>query len=98
LKPISQHHEPRFALARWFNRTFDSSTNKYVSSIAYLLKRPMRVMLVFALIIGGVAYFFNRLPSSFIPQEDQGVLLTIIQTPTGSAVENTDAVLKKVEN
>lgn len=98
LKPISQHHEPRFAIARWFNRTFDASTNKYAASIAFLLKRPMRVMLIFALIIGGVAYFFNRLPSSFLPQEDQGVLLTIIQTPTGTSIDTTDEVVKKVEN
>jgi multidrug efflux pump len=98
LKPIKEHHEPKFALARWFNRMFDSSTNKYVASIGYLLKRPLRVMIVFALIIGAVAYFFNRLPSSFLPQEDQGVLLTIIQTPTGSAVDRTDEIVKKVEN
>lgn len=98
LKPIQQHHEPRFAAARWFNRVFDASTNKYVSSIGGLLKRPIRVMLVFALIIAGVAYFFARLPSSFLPQEDQGVLLTIIQTPVGSTIDNTDEVVKKVEN
>lgn len=98
LKPVKAGHEPKFAPARWFNRTFGATTNKYVSTIGYLLKRPLRVFVIFAVIVGGVAYFFNRLPSSFIPQEDQGVLLTIIQTPVGSSIDNTDAVVKKVEN
>jgi multidrug efflux pump len=98
LKPIKQHHEPRFAIARWFNRKFEASTNGYVATIGGLLKRPIRVMMVFALIIAGVAYLFARLPESFLPQEDQGVLLTIIQTPVGSTSDNTDEVVKKVEN
>ncbi|MGO8655459.1 efflux RND transporter permease subunit, partial [Rhizobium ruizarguesonis] len=62
-----------------------------------LLKRPIRVMLVFLLVGAGCAYLFTRLPSSFLPQEDQGVLLTIVTTPPGSTTQQTQAVVEKVE-
>lgn len=96
LKPIDHHKKGR-GVGAWFNRGFDRSTRGYVGSIGYLLKRPLRVMLLFVLIIAGCAWFFTRLPSSFLPQEDQGVLLTIIQTPAGSTTARTDAVVKQVE-
>ncbi|TCL69867.1 efflux RND transporter permease subunit [Rhizobium sp. BK251] len=95
LKPVEQHRKNR--LADWFNRNFERSTKGYVRSIAYLLKRPLRVMIVFLLVGGGCAYMFNKLPSSFLPQEDQGVLLTIITTPPGSTTQQTQAVVEKVE-
>ena len=96
LKPID-HHKKRRGIGAWFNRGFDRSTRGYVSTVGYLLKRPLRVFLVFALVIAGCAWLFTRLPSSFLPQEDQGVLLTIVQTPTGSTRARTDEVVKKVE-
>jgi multidrug efflux pump len=54
-------------------------------------------MLVFLLVGAGCAYLFTRLPSSFLPQEDQGVLLTIVTTPPGSTTQQTQAVVEKVE-
>jgi len=96
LKPIDHHKKGR-GVGAWFNRGFDRSTRGYVGSIGYLLKRPLRVMLLFVLVIAGCAWFFTRLPSSFLPEEDQGVLLTIIQTPAGSTTARTDAVVKQVE-
>lgn len=96
LKPIN-HDKKQSGPAAWFNRNFTRTTNGYVSSIGYLLKRPFRILLLFVLVIGGCAWFFTRLPSSFLPQEDQGVLLTIVQTPTGSTIERTNEVIKQVE-
>ncbi|MBX4968404.1 efflux RND transporter permease subunit [Rhizobium binae] len=96
LKPVSEHRKHR--AGDWFNRNFTRSTNGYVRTIGYLLKRPIRVMLVFLLIGAGCAYLFTRLPSSFLPQEDQGVLLTIVTTPPGSTTQQTQAVVEKVEN
>lgn len=95
LKPVNEHKKHR--VGDWFNRNFTRSTNGYVSTIGYLLKRPIRVMLVFLLVGVGCAYLFNRLPSSFLPQEDQGVLLTIVTTPPGSTTQQTQAVVEKVE-
>ncbi|WP_105404361.1 efflux RND transporter permease subunit [Neorhizobium sp. T7_12] len=96
LKPID-HHKKRRGIGALFNRGFERSTSGYVSTIGYLLKRPFRVMLVFLLVIGGCAWLFTRLPNSFLPQEDQGVLLTIIQTPVGATTPRTDEAVKKVE-
>lgn len=96
LKPAG-HGEKR-GIAGWFNRNFERTTNGYTSSVGYLLKRPVRVMILFAIVIGGVAWSFNKLPSSFLPQEDQGVLLTIIQLPNGASQARTEEVIKKIEN
>lgn len=97
LKPINHHGEKR-GIAGWFNRGFDRTTNGYVSSIGYLLKRPLRVMLMFAIIIGGCGWMFLRLPSAFLPQEDQGVLLTIVQLPNGATQTRTQEVIKSIED
>ncbi|MBB5277383.1 multidrug efflux pump [Rhizobium rosettiformans] len=97
LKPID-HHKQKRGLGGWFNRNFDSATGGYVSSIGYLLKRPLRVMLMFAIVIGGMSWLFLRLPSSFLPQEDQGVLMTIVQLPNGATVTRTEEIIKKIED
>ncbi len=97
LKPIDHTKESRGPGA-WFNRNFDRTTTGYVSSIGYLLKRPLRVMLMFVLVIGGCAWIFMRMPSSFLPQEDQGVLMTIIQLPNGATTARTEEVIKKIED
>ncbi len=97
LKPID-HHKAKRGPAAWFNRNFDRATGGYVSSIGYLLKRPLRVMLMFAVVIGSMSWFFLRLPSSFLPQEDQGVLMTIVQLPNGSTVTRTEEIIKKIED
>jgi multidrug efflux pump len=97
LKPVN-HHAPKRGPAAWFNRNFDRTTNGYTSTIGYLLKRPLRVMLMFSLIVAGCGWLFLRMPSSFLPQEDQGVLLTIIQLPNGATTARTEAVIEKIEN
>ncbi|TPP05391.1 efflux RND transporter permease subunit [Rhizobium glycinendophyticum] len=97
LKPVD-HHKAKWGPAAWFNRNFDRATGGYVSSIAYLLKRPLRVLLMFALVIGGMSWFFLRLPTSFLPQEDQGVLMTIVQLPNGAASTRTGEIIHKIED
>ncbi len=96
LKPID-HHKKQRGIGAWFNRNFDRATNGYVGSVGYLLKRPLRMVVMFAIVVGGCAFLFARLPSSFLPQEDQGVLMTIIQTPVGATTERTEAVVKQIE-
>ncbi|MEB2845110.1 efflux RND transporter permease subunit [Rhizobiales bacterium RZME27] len=96
LKPVD-HHKKQRGIGAWFNRNFDRATNGYVGSVGYLLKRPLRMVVMFALVVAGCAFLFARMPSSFLPQEDQGVLMTIIQTPVGATTERTEAVVKQVE-
>jgi multidrug efflux pump len=97
LKPVD-HHKQKGGLGGWFNRNFDRATGGYVASIAYLLKRPLRVMLMFAIVIGSMSWFFLRLPSSFLPEEDQGVLMTIVQLPNGATATRTEEIIKKIED
>ncbi|MDO1584830.1 efflux RND transporter permease subunit [Rhizobium oryzicola] len=97
LKPID-HHKKAKGIGALFNRGFDKTTHGYVGTVGYLLNRPLRVMLVFAVVVAGCGWFFIRLPSSFLPQEDQGVLLTIIQLPNGATSAQTAEVIKKVES
>ena len=97
LKPVN-HEKKNKGIGAWFNRGFDKTTNGYVGSIGYLLKRPLRVMLLFALIVGGCGLLFSRLPSSFLPQEDQGVLMVLVQTPNGSTTARTEEVVKQIES
>jgi len=91
----AQHQRGFFA---WFNRVFDRSTNRYEKGVGYLLKRSTRVMLIYLIMVAGVGYFALRLPTSFLPQEDQGYFITIVQLPAGATRERTMHVLRGMEN
>lgn len=96
LKPIDDHG-PRKGVFGWFNRNFERTTNGYRSGIGGMIARPARFLLVFLLITGGMAYLFARLPSSFLPEEDQGILLTSVQLPVGATQDRTLRVLDEVQ-
>ncbi|GHB30031.1 multidrug efflux RND transporter permease subunit [Pseudovibrio japonicus] len=96
LKP--RKHGGGIAPARWFNRNMDKITKGYASSVARLVRRPFR-MLVLLVAIGGTAFMlYERLPSSFLPNEDQGVLMVLVETPNGTTVTQTEALVKSVED
>lgn len=93
LKPVSaEHHENKGGFFGWFNTTFDHSVNHYTNSVGKILGSTGRYLLIYALIVAGMVVLFLRLPSSFLPEEDQGVFLTMIQLPAGATL---DAVQKK---
>ncbi len=93
LKPTSaEHHENKGGFFGWFNTTFDHSVNHYTNSVGKILGSTGRYLLIYALIVAGMVVLFLRLPSSFLPEEDQGVFLTMIQLPAGATL---DAVQKK---
>lgn len=89
-------HQPKGGFFGWFNRSFERTNNKYQRGVAGMLKRPARSMLVYAAIVMVMAVMFIRLPTSFLPEEDQGIFLTMVQLPSGASIERTDAVLAKV--
>ncbi len=95
LKPGS--HAPKKGLFGWFNRGFDRGTNGYVRGVAGIIRRPLPFLALFLLMIGGVYLLFVRLPSSFLPEEDQGVLMTMITLPQGATQARTVEVVKQVE-
>ena len=81
----------------WFNRTFDRGNRKYQGIVGSIINRSGRSLIVYALIVGLMAFVFMRLPTSFLPEEDQGVLFTQIQLPTGATQERTLKTIEKVE-
>jgi HAE1 family hydrophobic/amphiphilic exporter-1 len=96
LKPIPKGHEPAdnaiFLLRpffRWFDRVFFSSRNLYVRWVGHALSRKLRYLIVFALIVGAMGYLFQRMPTAYLPDEDQGILLVQAILPSGSTVEQT---------
>ena len=92
-----KHGEGGIAPARWFNRNLDRVNTGYVAAVTRLVKRPLRMLLVLVAIGFGVMTLFDRLPGSFLPDEDQGVALAIIQGPDGSTTQQTEALVEKVE-
>ena len=83
---------------RWFNKTFDRATAKYEKGVRSTAHRWGRSMIVFLLIAVGMALLFVRLPTGFLPDEDQGSIITLVQGPSGATTERTDAGLALVRN
>ena len=100
LKPIAKgdHGEDKKGFFGWFNRMFDKSTDHYTNSVGNILRSTGRYLLLYILIVVGMAYLFVRLPSSFLPDEDQGVLLTMAQLPAGATQERTQKVLDEISH
>ena len=80
----------------WFNRVFERNTDRYASSISKILRNPKRNFVIYALLLLGVVAMFRNLPSAFLPDEDQGLLIVQIQTPPNSSAERTQTVIDKV--
>ncbi|KAB7627169.1 efflux RND transporter permease subunit [Alkalilimnicola sp. S0819] len=98
LKPVQAGHQyAKSGFFGWFNRGFSRLTRRYQGSIAYMLRRSGRFMVVYLLILVAAGLLFSRLPESFVPAEDQGYLITNIQLPAGASAIRTEAVLKEVE-
>jgi len=99
LKPVEAgHHHEKTGFFGWFNRLFTRASSGYQGIVARVLKRTGRYLIVFGLIVVAVVVLFKRLPSSFLPDEDQGYTITVVQLPTGAVQERTLGVLKQIED
>lgn len=97
LKPLSgKNHGKDKGFFGWFNRKFDQSSHHYTNSVANILNNPGRYLLIYGLIVVGMAVLFLRLPTSFLPEEDQGVFMTMVQLPAGATQARTQQVLDQV--
>lgn len=81
-----------------FNIWFDRVTNRYQGGVAGMISKPKRYLLIFLVGVGLIAYMFWRLPSGFLPDEDQGILFAQVTLPTGATFERTREVLTQVDN
>ncbi|MGP6470917.1 multidrug efflux RND transporter permease subunit AcrB [Rahnella aceris] len=97
LKPVAkgEHHEKK-GFFGWFNKKFEQSTHHYTDSVGNILRSTGRYLVIYLLIVVGMAFLFIRLPTSFLPEEDQGVFLTMAQLPAGATQERTQKVLDEV--
>ncbi|ASF16300.1 efflux RND transporter permease subunit [Shewanella sp. FDAARGOS_354] len=99
LKPLKKGHgHIETGFFGWFNRGFDRLTNRYESSVAGIVKRGFRVMMIYAALVVAVGWIFMRMPTAFLPDEDQGILFTQAILPTNSTQESTMKVLEKVSD
>jgi HAE1 family hydrophobic/amphiphilic exporter-1/multidrug efflux pump len=96
LKPKG-HTKARGPFA-WFNTGFGATLAGYAASVGWIVRRPFRMGIVYIAIIAATVFLFLRTPGGFLPEEDQGILFTLIQTPTGATAERTQAVLEQAEN
>ena len=98
LKPVAAgHHEERKGFFGWFNKRFARTAKGYEGWVARLLRRSGRMMVIYAVLIAVVALLFMRLPTGFLPQEDQGNLIVNVQLPPGATQERTRNVMQEVE-
>ncbi len=97
LRPIDADHHEKRGFFGWFNRAFLRLTGRYRNAVAGILARPVRWMLVYALVIGVVALLFVRLPQAFLPEEDQGDFMIMVMQPEGTPMAETMANVADVE-
>ena len=91
------HHVEKRGFFGWFNRFFKRRTQHYESVLAGMLRRTGRYLVIYGVIIAVVGWVYLRLPTSFLPAEDQGTMLVNVQLPPGATQERTLAVMRQVE-
>ena len=105
LKPVPKGHEPAEGgisllrpFFRWFDNVFFRIRDMYVRLVGHSLNRKVRYVFVYVLIVAGMGFLFLQLRTSYLPDEDQGVLLCQVTLPVGSTLEQTEAVMEKVRD
>ena len=98
LKPARPGHAPRRGFFGWFNRTFERSATGYQRVVGRMLVTTGRYLVVYALIAVAMGVLFVRLPTAYLPDEDQGILFAQIQLPAGATLERTQKVIRQVEH
>ncbi|AQT59220.1 efflux RND transporter permease subunit [Cellvibrio sp. PSBB023] len=97
LKPVSHDHYEKGGFFGWFNRNFNRATNGYQRSVGGMLGKTRRYMLIYGAIVIALGVLFMRLPSSFLPDEDQGIMFTQMTLPVGATKERSMVVMDQVE-
>jgi multidrug efflux pump len=99
LKPVERGHGlAKKGFFGWFNRLFDRGTRAYETTLQHVLRRAGRYAVIYLVIVAAMAYIMQRLPKSFLPEEDQGRMFALVTLPPGSTISNTEKVLDKVRN
>jgi len=98
LKPVEAGHgHAKGGFFGWFNRTFHAGTLAYRSGVGGILRRPIRSLMVYAALVAALGWGYVRMPTSFLPVEDQGFVLVDAQTPPESSAGRTTDVVRRIE-
>ncbi len=99
IKPVKkgEHHGHR-GFFRWFNRTFDEGSRRYQGLVGRIVRRPGRYLVIYAVLASLMALLFFRLPTAYLPEEDQGTLMLLVQGPVNASLERTEQVLAQVRD
>ncbi len=97
LRPKTESHGPLRKFFDWFNRSFERATNTYVSWCGVLIRKSAIALLLLAVFGVAAVFFSNRVPSSFLPDEDQGYFFVNLQLPNAASLQRTDEVAKRIE-
>jgi hydrophobe/amphiphile efflux-1 (HAE1) family protein len=105
LKPVPKGHEPSdnaiFFLRpffKQFDRIFYGARDLYLRLVGHVLAKKLRYLFLFLLIVGAMGYLFQRMPTSYLPNEDQGIMLVQAMLPSGSTLEQTEKIMNKVRD
>jgi len=99
LKPIVKgDHDATSGFFGWFNRKFDRLGDRYQGLTSRLVGKTGRMMLIYLILVAALGYVYMRLPSAFVPSEDQGYMVCSVQLPPGATYPRTLAQVKKIEN
>jgi len=97
LKPIAKgEHHHKGGFFGWFNRSFQRGVDGYERGVKAVLRRKAPYLLLYLVIVAIMAWMFTRIPTAFLPEEDQGVLFSQVQTPAGASAERTYEVVKQM--
>ena len=96
--PKGEHGTPKKGFFGWFNRSFDRGVRSYERGVGNMLSRKAPYLLAYVLIVVGMIWLFTRIPTAFLPEEDQGVLFAQVQTPAGSSAERTQVVIDEMRS
>lgn len=97
LKPVPEGHQKKGGFFGWFNRSVKRTTNVYARIVKQLLRGAVFMMIIYAALGAGAYWVFKQLPGSFLPQEDQGYIMTSVQLPSGATQERASAVMDQIE-
>ncbi|EAJ7578364.1 multidrug efflux RND transporter permease subunit [Campylobacter upsaliensis] len=86
---LKRNNGEPFVFVKKFNDFFDWSTKIFSAGVAYILKRVVRFVMIFGIMLGGTYYLYQSVPSSLVPTEDQGTVMSIINLPAASSLHRT---------
>ncbi|MDP9839421.1 multidrug efflux pump [Neorhizobium huautlense] len=97
LKPVAHDHHEKKGFFGMFNRGFDKASHGYSGGVAKIIKRSGRFMIIYLALLVGLGWAYMQLPSSFLPNEDQGFLIVDVQAPAEASTDRTTEVISQIE-